>query len=119
MLWGRRYDGHDADPFWIDDIPYAMALDADGSTIFVTGGSGHRVYGNTSYGRRRAPDYATVAYDASTGRELWVRRFEGRPRDDWDIAKAIAVAPDGSRIFVSGESFGRASLDFVTVAYAV
>lgn len=55
LLWGRRYDGHDADPFWIDDIPYAMALDADGSTIFVTGGSGHRVYGNTSYGRRRAP----------------------------------------------------------------
>ena len=31
----------------------------------------------------------------------------------------MAVAPNGSGIFVSGESFGRASLDYVTVAYTV
>jgi hypothetical protein len=80
----------------------------DGSTVFVTGwvASG-----------QRGDDYATVAYDAATGVREWGRRYNG-PNDSGDVAHAVAVSPDGSRVFVTGYSGGvQTGSDYATVAY--
>jgi outer membrane protein assembly factor BamB len=82
----------------------------DGSTVFVTGESGGAV---------TSADYATIAYDGSTGRKLWIRRYDG-PGNDGDASLAIAVTSDGSKVFVTGESQRSttvSSLDYATLAY--
>jgi WD40 repeat protein len=103
-LWSKRYDG----PGNVQDRARALGVSPDGSAVFVTGGSA----GSTS-----GVDYATVAYDASSGAELWVTRYNG-PADRSDPAYALTVSPDGSAVFVTGQSVGSTSrADYATVAY--
>ena len=97
-LWAQRYDG----PRHGRDDATALAVSPDGSTVFVTGGS------EGSSGDQ----YATVAYQASTGRRLWASRYEG----SWSPA-ALAVSPSGSAVFVTGSAPGQHGLDYATVAY--
>src|SRR5215469_11778602 len=78
QLWARSYAG----PGKSFDEAAAIAVSPDGRTVFVTGISG-------IYGARSA--YATIAYNASTGRQLWLRRYAGP--DGHDIAKALVVSP--------------------------
>lgn len=99
-LWARRYDG----PADGDDLAFGVAGSPDSSTVFVTGWSR-----STSY------DYATIAYDVSTGTKIWLKRFDGPGHFD-DQASDIASAPDGSTVFVTGTS-GKVTADFGTVAY--
>ena len=78
-------------------------------TVFVTGSSGCL----------GLEDYATVAYNATTGIQLWASRYDG-PTHDPDEAFALAVSADGKKIFVTGRSFGQIGegRDFATVAYS-
>src|SRR2546427_497360 len=104
-LWSKLYNG----PGNGSDYAEALGMSPDGSEVFVTGGS----TGSTS-----SYDYATVAYDASTGARLWVKRYNG-PGNNRDQATALGVSPDGSRVFVTGLSDGSTSsydLDYATVA---
>jgi hypothetical protein len=83
----------------------------DGSQVFVTGYSTRSTIG--------IYDYATVVYDASTGAQLWAKRYNG-PANGSDIANDLGVSPDGSGVFVTGRSPGSTSgLDYATVAYSV
>ena len=102
-LWVARYKGPDD----ADDRATDLVVSGDGSKVFVTGGSD-----GTTGGR----DYATVAYDASTGARVWAKRYNGSG-DDFDEASAVAISGDGSRVFVTGESFGAGGTDYATVAY--
>jgi hypothetical protein len=107
QLWVKRYNGQ-ASAF---DGARAVAVSPDGSRVFVTG---------TSDGSPdTANDYATIAYDAATGSRLWLARFNGSAADLNDAARAIAVSPDGSTVFVTGESYRAAGVytDYATVAY--
>jgi hypothetical protein len=73
----------------------------------------------TSIGSTGSPDEATVAYDASAGAQLWLKRYNGPAGAD-DYAYALAVSPSGSAVFVTGESFGStSSFDYATVAYSL
>jgi WD40 repeat protein len=85
---GGAYDGPANDY----DYATALAISPDGARLFVTGTS-------TGSGTRR--DYTTIAYDTSSGADLWTTRFAG-PFDGDDVAEAIAVSPDGSKVFVAG-----------------
>jgi hypothetical protein len=99
-LWSRSYT-HSG-----NDVANALGVSPDGSQVFVTGGS----EGSTTYA-----DYATVAYDTSTGAKLWSRRYAHVGND---IAYALGVSPDGSKVFLTGQSDGSTSgVDQVTVAY--
>jgi DNA-binding beta-propeller fold protein YncE len=112
-VWARRYDGLDH----VDDIAHAIAVSPDGSKVFVTGQAddfdADQTYGFADGGA----DYATYAYSAATGAGLWLRRYNGTG-DDEDIANAIAVSPDGRKVFVTGSSAGPyGDADYVTYAY--
>src|SRR5204862_359884 len=103
QLWVKRYNG----PGNGDDTPRALGVSPDGSTVFVTG---------SSAGSTGLSDYATVAYDASTGTQLWVMRYSG-PGNNTDVARALGVSPDGSTVFVTGSSCRSTGFsDYATVA---
>jgi hypothetical protein len=103
-LWVRRYNG----PGNGDDEAQSVTPSSDGSQVFVTG---------FSTGLTSGYDYATIAYDASTGKTLWVRRFTG-PGNALDIPNAIASSSDASKVFVTGQTDGAGGdADYATIAY--
>jgi hypothetical protein len=71
--------------------------------VFVTG---------YSAGYNTSLDYATVAYDGTTGTERWVTRYNGPGNGD-DGAYALGVGRHGGTVFVTGYSAGsNASFDY-------
>src|SRR5437867_2125994 len=104
MLWTRRYQG----PGNGNDYGRPVVVSPDGTRVFVTG---------TSKGSTGGFDYATLAYDASTGAVLWTSRYNG-PGNGFDSALAAAASPDGTRVYVTGHSAGSTTgLDYATLAY--
>ena len=103
-LWLARYNGAN-----MEDFAQAMAVSPDGSKVFVTG---------YSYGVGSFSDYATVTYDAATGQELWLSRYDD-PAHGFDFACAVAASPDGTKVFVTGSSDGPnlGISDYATLAY--
>lgn len=128
QVWAVRYDGPKSET----DTARALVLSPDGSTLYVSGRSiWFKRNGDSSalqpdecpwcpHIRAGTWDYATVAYDASTGAQLWVARLhEGK---DADSSPSLAVAPDGSRLYLAGirgtyPYTGREADDYVTVSY--
>lgn len=112
-LWVAHYDG----PTNSNDSANAIDVSPDGNTIVVTG---------NSPSVDTATDYATVAYNADTGDELWVARYNG-PGNLSDNANAVVISPDGERVFVSGLdrnencrfSTDQNCMDLATVAYGM
>jgi outer membrane protein assembly factor BamB len=101
-VWAARYDG----PQGLDDEARASAVSADGSTLYVTGTSE----------TVSSADYATVAFDAKTGKRLWASRYAGSGLDPVN-AQSLAANPDGTAVYVTGLSTGPSSYDYGTVAY--
>jgi len=103
QLWASTFVG----PAWSVDRVSALAVSPDGTRVFIMG---DLTDPNTTW-------YQTVAYDASTGAQLWAKRYDG-PVDGFARASALGVSPDGSKVFVTGATYGTTtSLDYATVAY--
>jgi DNA-binding beta-propeller fold protein YncE len=116
-LWSRAIDAQG------DEIGRALAVAPDGSAVYVTGyrsgapGADGRPLSCNSGRAAVEADYITIAFDAQTGSQRWIRNYDG-PDHDCDEAYGLAVAPDGSRVFVTGSSFSLTSdSDAATVAY--
>lgn len=104
-LWLSHYSG----PGDRTDEPSALALSPDRATVFVTG---------RSQGAASGWDYATVAYNAATGAQVWAARYTG-PGARYDAASSLAVGPDGGRLVVTGTSTGaKTGEDFATIGYS-
>lgn len=98
------YDGDTGAQLWIArytlgtngiDLPRAMVMSPDGSTVYVA---------VQSAGIDTNTDYATIAYDVQTGGQQWVKRYNG-PYWRHDTPRDIAVSPDGSKVFVIGQTY--------------
>ncbi len=107
QLWVKRYHGAPLG----DRGANSVAVSPSGGTVVVTGSS----YGGSTSGY----DYATVAYDAATGAQLWAERYNGPGSAD-DQAYSVAVSPGGGTVVVTGYSDASstsAGFDYATVAY--
>jgi PQQ-like domain len=71
-----------------------MAVSPDGSRVFVTG---------TSKNASGLLQFTTRAFDAATGAVLWTALYHGQGTVE-DTPQALAVSPDGTRVFVTGYS---------------
>src|SRR5207248_1360886 len=101
QVWATRYDGS-AHSF---DAAMAATVSPDGNRVFVTG---------QTAGLGTGEDAGTVAYDASTGDQLWKTSYDA-PGDAETLD--IAVSPQGAAVFVTGVGPGASSQDYVTIAY--
>ena len=63
-------------------------------------------------------DYATIAYDAATGAQKWIARFDGSVHGN-EIATAMVLSSDGNSLYVTGGGTEEHYLDYLTVAYQV
>lgn len=85
----------------------ASVLTLDGSRLFVTG---------TFYTPTSDWDIVTVAFNTRNGARLWTARFNGSG-NGFDHPNAIAVSPDGSRVYVTGYAQTATDDVGVTLAY--
>lgn len=100
-LWTASYDGIGG-----IDKPTGDAVSPDGSVVYVTGDTQTDLQVYSEAGE-------TVAYDASSGRELWRRMFS-QPYQYASLPTALAATPSG--VFVTGwthDSYSGNGLMFV------
>jgi hypothetical protein len=77
-----------------------------GTSVFVTG---------RRWSGRTTGAYATIAYSATTGRQLWIRRYT----DLGGEAYSVAVNHAGTIVFVTGENETDAlTFEYATIAYS-
>jgi PQQ-like domain len=108
QLWIKRYNG----PGNGVDEARSVAVSSSGKTVYVTGNS----YASAALG---IGDYATVAYKAATGAQLWLRRYNG-PGSHGGQAQSVVVSPSGKIVFVTGYvdlSSLSSGTEFATIAY--
>ncbi len=108
-------------PIWATTYDFTQGSGTEGASATVLSSSGDRLYvTGTSYNSAsNGQDYATIAYDATSGNQIWVSRFEAAPNTTSE-ANAIALSPDGSRVYVTGQKdlhFGPLESSYLTVAY--
>ncbi|TMR96397.1 S8 family serine peptidase [Nonomuraea basaltis] len=106
-LWVARHTG----PGALSDWANALTISPDGKSVYMTG--------MTTLVEGVKDDYFTAAYNADSGERVWLAHYDG-PGAGTDDARVIEVTPDGSKLFVSGQSQGEEGTglsDWGTVAY--
>jgi WD40 repeat protein len=107
QLWIERYN----DRWDGSDVATSVAVSPSGRAVYVTGYSDDAT--------AEDDEYATVAYSAATGAQLWVERYNGSTNHG-GAAYSTAVSPSGKAVFVTGEGFIGTSAErgkYATIAY--
>jgi DNA-binding beta-propeller fold protein YncE len=91
IRWTARYQGPVAGSF---TLPADLAVSPDGARVYVTGNSPAPPGGPVQF--------ATVAYDATTGAAAWVARYGHGTQNS--AGEGVAVSPDSSKVFVTGDT---------------
>ncbi|MFN2582990.1 MAG: PQQ-binding-like beta-propeller repeat protein [Candidatus Dormibacteria bacterium] len=92
VAWSSRYDGVGHQ---YPDRPAGITVDADGRVV-VTGDS------ISNFSTSVADDFATVAYDGTTGAQLWASRYSG-PAGGVNFGMAVASSPSSALAVVTGQ----------------
>jgi WD40 repeat protein len=100
--WAVTYDG----PVQGDDVARSVGVRPDGGLVYVTGYSDQLA----------TTDYVTIAYDASTGTQVWFDAYDG-PTYRAEASCCLAVSGDGSRVVITGSSTGFGTTTWSTVGY--
>jgi len=118
-LWVATYAGRGnaADGTDVVDRLCSLHVSSDGAKVVGTG--------FCCSGEESGEDYLTIAYEAATGRQLWAARYDGHEPgnksasgEDW--AHSLALSPDGTKVFINGESTGErpsSMPDYATISY--
>lgn len=119
QLWAARYFGVAGGQV---NVPTAIAVAPNSATVFVTGTSVVPYCAGGGPCQIYPSEYATVAYAAASGRELWAHGYAGVGAGD-NQPTAIAVGASGTRVYVTGVSqylnpSPNEVFDAATVAYA-
>jgi hypothetical protein len=82
--------------------PAALAVSPDGSRLHLVGGVDHGLIPSRFF------DITTVTFDAATGQQVWLSRYDG-PRDKSSFDSVwyngpLALSRDGTRIAIAGYS---------------
>jgi hypothetical protein len=110
QLWVRFYKRAGS----LGNNAASVAVGPAGRTVYVTGTSATSPNGTG--------DYATVAYNAVTGAQLWVRRYLGHAHFG-NLATSVAVSRRTDQVFVTGTRFAPAiggnypASYYATIAY--
>ncbi len=102
QLWAKRYSG----ALDVANGYYnALAVSPSGKLVFVAG-----IQTDAS---AIGDGYETIAYNAATGARVWAKRYTSAGGAD-----SVAVSPNGSTVFVTGESYSTSEgIGYATVAY--
>lgn len=111
LMWAEVESGIRPDG---TDVLNDLAISPDSRTVYVAG--------TTAGVKEFDADYLTIAYHRPNGRVRWAQRYDGLGEGHSDRATALALAPDGSRVIVTGDSWGgradgRTQYDYATVSY--
>jgi outer membrane protein assembly factor BamB len=111
-----KYDGSTGAEIWVSQYRGAQDGHNRGTAIAVGCGAVY-VTGDSWGGFTNQNDFATLKYDAATGRQLWAARHNG-PGNRHDMPRAIA-ADEGNGVYVFGLHWSGtpAYLSFCTVRY--
>jgi outer membrane protein assembly factor BamB len=89
-----------------DSRAAAVAVSRDGTKMYIAGFSVGGEYATT------------IAYNAATGTQQWVKDYNPGSNDDADMASAIAVSHATGMVFVTGNGRTFDSGYYLTIAYA-
>jgi uncharacterized delta-60 repeat protein len=110
ISWTSFFNGNSDGNDYSDSYDYSSDIIADGlGGVFVTGSS--------EGGYSKSNDFTTIRYDAATGAQMWLNRYDGGTAWSSEEGRSIA-ADDQGNIFVTGHvqsSSGRP--DFGTFRY--
>lgn len=101
--WGAQYNG----PSGGTDNGRQIVMNKKNNTVYVTG---------ISESKRNNGDITTISYDAATGRQNWVQRYNGTGNAN-DYPYSITIS-DSDYVYVAGRSMAtNGNYDYVVVKY--
>jgi WD40 repeat protein len=107
QVWLQRFGGQ-----FLSATASSVAASPDKAVVYVTG-----ITAKTATGLRNE---VTVAYSATTGKQLWLERYQGtyhHPRGFAGIP-SITVSPDGATVYVAGDlAISSVFNDYLMLAY--